>query len=108
MGVFQTIQMKIEKCSVDFFAFGKSAKFSRYVSYLPDNRAIAINAFSLSWSNEMNYIFHPFSLLGTILQRLWEDKAEAVLIAPIFYPTHNSLMGLTGFRTQVAAVRIHS
>jgi hypothetical protein len=51
---------------------------------LPDNKAFAINAFSLNWREFFSYIFCPFSMIGPVLQKLSNDQAEAVIIAPFF------------------------
>ena len=51
-----------------------------------DCKAVAINAFSLNWSDYFAYTFCPFSILGTVLQKVLQDLGEAVIIAP-FYTT---------------------
>jgi hypothetical protein len=68
---------------VDLFASRLNHKIDKYVSRRPDPHALAIDAFSLTWINELYYIFPPFSLLPRILQKVVEDKTEVVLIAPI-------------------------
>lgn len=55
-----------------------------YVSYLPDRNAMAINAFSLNWADYYSYIFGLFSTNGAILQKVEEEKADAVMVAPLF------------------------
>ncbi|XP_045167144.1 uncharacterized protein LOC123530436 [Mercenaria mercenaria] len=82
--VFNCIQEKMGTCSVDLFASAANHKLDQYVSYVPEGHEIAVNAFSLSWSKGLNYIFPPFSLLGKVLQKVTEDQAEAILVAPIF------------------------
>ena len=52
-----------------------------YVSSQPDPHANHIYAFTLSW-NEYNlvYLFHPFTLILTSLQRLLLEKVIGVMI----------------------------
>ena len=83
-GVFKIIERKMGKCYIDLFASSNNFKLPKYVSFLPDPKAIAVNAFSLTWTNELNYIFSPFSMIGPVLKKIWEDKAEVILVAPLF------------------------
>lgn len=70
---------------IDLFASRLNHKLSCYVSRYPEPDAWAVDAFSLTWSNNGLYIFPPFSLIPRILQKLEEDKTvEVVLVAPIW------------------------
>ena len=42
----------------------------------------------MTWTNELFFIFPPFSLLPRILQKVEEEGAEAILIAPL-WPTQS-------------------
>ena len=46
--------------------------------------AAGIDAFSFDWGNEIIYAFPPFNLIPRVLQKLEHEKAEAILIVPIF------------------------
>ena len=54
---------------MDLFASKINHKLRKYISYLPDVQASAIDAFSLQWTNDLFYIFPPFSLAAKILQK---------------------------------------
>ena len=83
--VFNCIQKRMGQCFIDLFASSKNNKLNKYVSYVPDKGAFAINAFSLSWNNGLQmFAFPPFSVIGHLLQKLTEDTAEIILVAPIF------------------------
>ena len=82
--IFAAIASKYGECDIDLFASYKNHKLPRYCSYLPDDKAFAVNAFSLKWNDYFSYIFCPFSMIGPVLQKLSQDKAEAVIVAPIF------------------------
>ena len=82
--IYSAITHKMGRCEIDLFASAKNRKHKLYVSYLPDKNAYAINAFSLQWNHKLLYAFPPFSVIGRVIQKVCEDKAELVLIAPIF------------------------
>ena len=67
-----------------------------YVSWLPDSQAMAIDAFTLDWTNHFLYAFPPFSILPQFLQKLEMDHAQAILIAPN-WPTQPWYPKLTRF-----------
>ena len=80
------------KPDIDLFAFCINHQFSKYVSCRPDPEALAINAFSLNWSNQNNYAFPPFSVIPTVLNRLTSERARGVIVLPdwpnqAWYPT---------------------
>ena len=71
---------------IDLFECRLNHQLAKYVSWKPDPGACHIDAFSFSWSGKFVYIFPPFSLLNRCLQKLENDKALVLLIAPM-WPT---------------------
>jgi len=72
---------------IDLFASRINAQYDKYVAYRPDPHAIAIDAFSLTWSNfKCFYMFPPFSVLNQALQKIEREGATGVVIAP-YWPT---------------------
>ena len=67
-------------CSIDLFASAQNHKLPVYCSYVPNNKALAINAFSLTWNNGLNFAFPPFICLAQTIQRVVKDKAELILV----------------------------
>ena len=82
--VFRQIQDIYGQFDIDLFASARNHKCSKYASFKPDYRAFAVNAFSLDWNDYFAYNFCPFSVLGAVLQKILQDQAEAVIIAPFF------------------------
>lgn len=82
--VLKQIMGIIGPCDIDMFASKRNFQLSRYVSYTPDVNAVAINTFSLNWNKYYSYIIPPFSVMGQVLQKLEQDKAEAILVVPLF------------------------
>ena len=79
--VFQRILDHFPDLSIDLFASRLNHKLAKYVSIQPEPSALAVNAFSIEWTGALYYIFSPFSLISNVLQKLEEDKTEAVMIA---------------------------
>ena len=74
------------KPEIDLFASRLNKQFEKYCSLRPDPNAFAIDAFTLSWSTKKFYCFPPFSCISRILQKVKQDKATGILVAPM-WPT---------------------
>lgn len=71
--------------SIDLFATRLNNQVPQYVSLRPDPYAVAINALSINWGQyPLSYIFPPFCLVGKILQKVQLDRAETIVIAPLW------------------------
>ncbi|PFX12244.1 hypothetical protein AWC38_SpisGene23830 [Stylophora pistillata] len=66
---------------IDLFAFRLNAKLDQFLSWHPEPGASAVDAFSISWSNQRFYAFPPFSLLTRVLEEIRNDVALVLLIA---------------------------
>jgi ribonuclease HI len=67
----------------DMFATVHNAQLPQFVSPIPDPRALAVDALSLSWENRWMYMFPPFPVLTLVMQKLLATQAaEVILIAP--------------------------
>ncbi|VDI77994.1 Hypothetical predicted protein [Mytilus galloprovincialis] len=82
--IFAQIMDKFGPCDIDLFASKYNYRLDKYVSFGPDVKAFAVNAFSLNWSDYYAYIFPPFSVLSAVLQKICLERATAVVIAPLF------------------------
>ena len=70
---------------IDMFASRLNKQVDCFVSWRPDPDAFAVDGFSLNWSNyALIYAFVPFSLIGRTIQKLRQDVAEMVLVAPVW------------------------
>ena len=59
--------------SIDLLASRLNKQFEKYCAFNPDPDAIAIDAFSMSWSNLTFYCFPPFSCILKALQNIIQD-----------------------------------
>ena len=61
-----------------------NTRLIRFVSWKSDPDAYHTNAFSLSWTEGLNYIFPPFSIIVRVLKKIQEDKATLLVIFPLW------------------------
>jgi hypothetical protein len=71
-----------KEVNVDLFATRENTKLQTYVSPTPDLEAVALDAFSITWSQWTPYIHPPINLISKCIQRLELEKVEAVLVVP--------------------------
>ena len=77
--------------TIDMFASRLNHQLTPFVSWLPDPQAMAIDAFTLDWTNHFLRAFPSFSILPQFLQKLEMDQAQVILIAPIGQHIHGTL-----------------
>ena len=82
---------------IDLFASRLNKKFQKYCAFHPDPDAIDIDGFSISWSNLKFYFFPPFSCILKALQKIIQDQATGIFVAPnwmtqALYPILTSLL----------------
>ena len=70
----------------DLFASILNFQISTFCSWLGDPHCAHIDAFTMNWSGYKFYAFPPFSLLPKCLQKIRQDRAHGILIAPL-WPT---------------------
>ena len=82
----QTLQLALRQLGtlpkIDLFASRLNCQMQRYVSYRPDPKAEAVDAFSISWKHLQFYAFPPFSIIGRVLQKIQKDQAEGIIVVP--------------------------
>ena len=54
------------------------------MSWSPQPGAWAVNCFSLNWSGFTGYAFPPFNLITKCLGKIIREKAEAIMITPLW------------------------
>ena len=71
---------------VDIFASKLNKQLPRYVAWKPDPHAEFIDVFSINIKDIFFYAFPPFSVIARVLQKIQEEKAEGVIVVPV-WPT---------------------
>lgn len=69
----------------DLFASSQNCKCARYASWKLDPHSEIIDAFTFNWKTLDFYAFPPFCLITKVLNKIKNDKAEGILVAP-FWP----------------------
>ena len=82
--VFNQILTQYPNMKIDLFASRLNKKLPLYVSRFPDHEAYKIDAFTFTWKDNLYFMFPPFSILPQVLQKIAEDKTDAVLICPLW------------------------
>ena len=95
--IFLKFQNIFGQPEVDLFASRTNCRIKPYVSWHPDPGCMAVDAFSITWSQNLVYCFPPFSVVGRVTQKIREDKATAILVVPLWptqswYPTVLSML----------------
>ena len=68
---------------VDMFATLSNSHLPRFMSPVPEPRALAVDSLSQVWQGMSVYMFPPFPLLNKVMQKLRSTQvAEVILVAP--------------------------
>ncbi|XP_013393681.1 uncharacterized protein LOC106161315 isoform X1 [Lingula anatina] len=72
---------------IDCFASRINAQVETYCSWKPDPNCSFVDAFTIDWETFNSvYLFPPFSLLGNCVQKVRQDRAKGIIVAPM-WPT---------------------
>ena len=71
---------------VDLFASRLNNQVEHYVSWTPDPGAMAVDAFTVLWSNCFFYAFPPFSCIPRCINKISMEGATGILVVP-WWPT---------------------
>ena len=84
--LFKRICSRFGNPKIDLFASRLNKQVPKYVSWSPDPEAIAVDAFTLAWSNMFFYAFPPFSCVALSIQKILRERAVGILVVPL-WPT---------------------
>ena len=97
--VFEAVTDRLGLPNIDLFASRLNFQCKTFVAWHPDPEAFAIDAFKVNWTYLNFYAFPPFSLIPRVLQKICEDQADGILIAPC-WPTQSWFPRLLRMLTQ--------
>lgn len=94
---FQTIIRRFGRPNVDLFASRTNSKCSRYVSWLRDPDAAAVDAFTINWKPFYFYAFPPFSVILRILEKIRAEGSRGIVVVPkwptqAWYPVYMAML----------------
>jgi hypothetical protein len=81
---FQRVCSVLGQPTVDRFASEGNQQLPRFNSRHWSPKAEAIDAMSLDWNGELNYLAPPIRMLEQVLRKCQQDRAEAILVAPVW------------------------
>ena len=87
--LFQFIESRWGPHTVDRFADSGNTKLPRFNSKFFCPNTEGVDAFSLAWSDENNYLVPPVSSIPTVLQHMETQKCKGTMVAP-YWPWHPS------------------
>ena len=68
--------------STDLFTSRLNTELPEFISYQPDPESKAVNALTQLWTDLKFYAFPPFICLPRVIQNIWQDRAEGILVVP--------------------------
>ena len=82
--------------SIDLFATCLNHRLPFYVSPIPDQKALSIDALTMDWNHIHAYAFPPFHLILAVINKVRLSQCKIVLIAPLWpdRPWFQELLGL--------------
>lgn len=83
---YRIITLNFGLPKIDLFASRVNTKCINYCSWRRDPDSVAIDAFTISWTNFFFYAFPPFILILKVLRKIINDRACGILVVP-FWPT---------------------
>ena len=83
---FSKIKSTFGKFDIDLFATINNAKCSVFFSWFSDPEAEAVDAFTVQWTYLNFYAFPPFALILRALRKVYNDRAEGVVVIP-YWPS---------------------
>ena len=84
--VFQEICHVWHTPQVDLFATRFNCKLPQFVSPVPDPKAWAVDAISLSWEDLDPYAYPPTALLGKVLSKIRDNPCRRIIIVAPGWP----------------------
>ena len=80
----QSISPFLKGCKIDLFASRLPTQLPQHVSWRPDPEAVHADALTMDWAPFKGYAFPPFNLIPAVLNKVSQDKADIILVAPIW------------------------
>ena len=74
---------------VDMFATRSNSHLPRFMSPIPEPRALAVDALSQDWQGRSMYMFPPFPLLSKVIQKLRSTQAAKVVLIASWWPSQS-------------------
>ena len=74
---------------VDMFATLSNSHLPRFISPVPEPRALAVDALSQDWQGRSVYMFPPFPLLNRVMQKPRSTQAAGMILVAPWWPSQS-------------------
>ena len=81
-GVLEKVFMILDRPHIDLFASDLTHQLPTFCSWKTSEKALQIDAFTLSWAGIFCYAYPPIFLIPRIIQKLDSEEATMILVAP--------------------------
>ena len=99
--VFKAICSWWHQPQVDLFASRFNNKLPQFVSPVPDPKAWAVDALSLSWENLDPYAFPPAAILGKVVEKLQDYPCNRIILIAPGWPNMPWFWDLVAMSSQI-------
>ena len=69
---------------IDLFASDRNHQLPTFCTWLPSERALAVDAFSIDWTGMIAYAYPPICLIPRLLLQMRHQHCRVLLIAPMW------------------------
>ena len=80
--IFKQVVSVFGMPDIDLFSSRLNNQVPLFVTWRPEPGSYAVDAFSITWNNNLCYIFPPFNFISRVIQKILQDEADVILIAP--------------------------
>jgi hypothetical protein len=80
--MFERVALFFGRPTCDRFASWTNHKAAKFNTWLRQPHSDGVNAFAQDWTRDLNYACPPLALVGRVLELIWEQNAEAIVILP--------------------------
>lgn len=80
--IFQEITLQFGTPVIDLFASSSNKEMSRFFSLFASPGAEGVDALRSLWPLGLLYAFPPLAIISKVIQKMLEEEAELILIAP--------------------------
>ena len=99
--VFKAICNRWHQPQVDLFATRFNNKLPQFVSPVPDPRAWAVDALSLSWEDLDPYAYPPAAILGKVVEKLQDYPCNRIILIAPGWPNMPWFWDLVAMSSQI-------
>ena len=70
------------RITCDTFAYNTNARCQKFYSKIPSLGCSGINAYSMDWSNDFNYVCPPIKDISFVINHIEAQECEGILVVP--------------------------